>query len=103
MIENTCTGKQVIIDLPAFVGLGLMISGVGCGFSGTVAMVICCCIFCTTGCMLLTAAAAAVVAVNAEPLEGARDVVDWTGLMIVMLLVALGASWVTWDRKGPVA
>ena len=53
-----------------------MISGVGCGFSGTVAMVICCCIFCTNGCMLLTAAAAAVVAVNAEPLEGAREVVD---------------------------
>ena len=75
-------------NLPAFVGLGLMMSGVGCGFSGTVAMVICCCIFCTTGCRLL----AAVVAVKADPLEGARDVVDWTGLMMVMLFVARGAS-----------
>ena len=67
-----------------------MIIGAGCCFSATVAMVICC-PFCTKGWILLTE----VVLVKAEPLEGASDVDDCTGLMIVMLLVARGASCVT--------
>lgn len=75
----------------------MIIGVVGC-FSGTVAMVICC-PFCTSGCMFV----AVEVLVKAEPFDGARDVDDWTGLMIVMLLVARGASCVTCDRNGPVA
>ena len=72
-----------------------MIIGVGCCFSATVAMVICC----PSYCILLTE----VGLVNAELLEAATEVPDCTGLIIVMLLDARGASWVTWDRNGPVA